>query len=105
MDPEFVFQVRKERGKSFQPLFVASDGQLPKVEANLIKNGAILFNNASYPPDMEGMMRACIDFWLLVNSDLFIRNPASTFSLNVLAKRAAMGKTNNYMGFDIRTKI
>jgi len=100
MEPEYIAKVRMERSKVFQPLFLASDGQLPQTEKKLVDNGALMLD--SFPKDFESMKRTCIDFWLLVNSDLFFRNPVSTLSINALAKRNTMGRTNNHLGVNIR---
>lgn len=99
MEPDFLERVRRMYKKQFQTLYLATDGQTPNTDKLIHEAGGLTY---PFAKNTLPIMSMAIDYWIMVLSDLFIRNPISTISLNVMRKRASLPPSHargpSYMG-------
>lgn len=74
-----VNDIISQLGLTHQPLYLASDGQLPDIEATYLARGALSFRNISSKIELAAKY---IDFFILSEARLLFGNFISTFSNN-----------------------
>ena len=84
-----VMEIRRKKGHGFAPFFLASDGQSPHRDAELIAQGAIVYDHAGFGPTSGGAL--AVDLLLLSFADVFICNPDSSITRAVGSLRTDLG--------------
>jgi len=94
MTPEYVKAVLEPRGMLDRPILFITDHQRPEILENLLADPDIGPNIRLIPEDASWVGG---DITLAVMADVFIGNPASSFSGFIAKSRVSLGYDDNYL--------
>eukprot|EP00667_Euglena_gracilis_P012967 EG_transcript_13346 len=89
LDWAYIEEAQAEAGVAGQKIFLATDRQRVELDKALMAHGAVSYHTGIFRPTSPyGLL---VDFWLMVDSALFICNMASSIDWNVCNVRLAWG--------------
>mmetsp|Transcript_47149 Transcript_47149/g.98845 ORF Transcript_47149/g.98845 Transcript_47149/m.98845 type:complete len:418 (-) Transcript_47149:185-1438(-) len=94
MEPDYVKSILKPLGMLNRPILFLSDNQKPEILARLLADPEIGPNIVVAPEEASWVGG---DITAALMSDVFIGNPASTFSGFIAKSRIALGYDENYL--------
>mmetsp|Transcript_23056 Transcript_23056/g.54389 ORF Transcript_23056/g.54389 Transcript_23056/m.54389 type:complete len:432 (-) Transcript_23056:201-1496(-) len=94
MTPEYVKGILEPLGMLDHPIVFISDHQDPTI-LDRLKNDATIGSKLVYVPDEDSWVGG--DMTLAIMANVFIGNPASTFSGFIAKSRLALGWNNSFM--------
>eukprot|EP00668_Euglena_longa_P030320 GGOE01037783.1.p1 GENE.GGOE01037783.1~~GGOE01037783.1.p1 ORF type:complete len:509 (+),score=111.47 GGOE01037783.1:91-1527(+) len=90
MSPRYIATAQKHRVGVKQVVLLASDRQAPAREAPILRYGAVQYTSAVH--SAQSLFLLAVEFWLMVDAELFLPNVLSSVGWNVCQRRMQMGK-------------
>eukprot|EP00996_Jenningsia_fusiforme_P003357 NODE_415_length_2277_cov_25.292639_g381_i0.p1 GENE.NODE_415_length_2277_cov_25.292639_g381_i0~~NODE_415_length_2277_cov_25.292639_g381_i0.p1 ORF type:complete len:712 (+),score=109.01 NODE_415_length_2277_cov_25.292639_g381_i0:27-2138(+) len=85
--------INKFRTDPDAPFFLGTDNYYPEVTKRLVSAGAKLYHSNVFTPPISILGNMLVDFWVMVEAEVFVGNPMSSMTWNACNIRWLRGKT------------